>query len=301
VVSVFTSREQRVYSTLDYMKKKCSSSLLALVAPRLKDNTVKKNAGSYIKLDLGRDSDSRRALRSLLLCQYLLVEARDDSKMTQWGKACFGSARDTRDHWKGKSEREILNGVAGYDASGSRCLADALEGLGRDPGDDDFQFNKMTRDTKNLGAKEGICYQTVSLALWLGGRASIAWLSNWYAQLNAGNCFTVLGAGTEVQNVTQVLPLRGTVISFRAKQVKGPQTVNHWAVVVSDGCAVGSNTDGFRDFGSTGVGYEFKWGKRRFGKFDILECLAACKANTKYRDSGGVRIATHRVGDMQLW
>jgi len=229
------------------------------------------------------------------------VEARKDKKMTDWGKATFGSAKDTKKYWANRPASEVMVGVDAYDKSGDSCMADMLEGLGRHPGDEDFKFHQLTRATKNLGAKEPICYQTISFALWLAGHASIAWLSTWSASLNAGNCFKTMGEGAEVADIDQVLQLRGTVISFRAAEVKGPQTVNHWGVIVSDGCAVGSNTDGFDDHGTNGEGYEFEWGQRRFGKFDILKCVEACQNNTKYKDSGGVRVATHRIGDMDLW
>jgi hypothetical protein len=307
-----TTPQERVDETLTFMQTRCPAALINDVKQLVATGSKKKSAGEYIALGIGFNSDQRRALRSLLLCQYLFVAARDDGKVNPWGKACFGSKEQLKKYWKDKPVQEIMNGVEAYDHSGTGCLADALEGLGKDPGDTEFKYYALARaGLKTLGAKEGICYQTIALALWLGGYASSPWLSTWYASLNAGNCFDVLGPGSEVDDIDRVLPLRGEVISFRAKVVKGTQTVNHWAVIVSDGCALGSNTDGFNDLGVKTTQmkgakgeeskYEFKWGKRRFGKFDILECFEACKANTKYSDSGGVRVALHRIGDMKLW
>ncbi len=304
MTSVFTSPKERVDATLTFMKNKCPAALRREVKSLVADVGRKKNAGEYIKLGVGFDSDQRRALRSLLLCRYLFVEARIDGKMTEWGKVTFGSKQDLKTYWKDRPADEIMNGVEAYDHSGNRCLADALEGLGKSPGNTVFKYYDMARPGfTNLGAREAICYQSIALGLWLAGYASIAWLATWYASLNAGNCFDIFGPGEEVVDIKSILQLRGTVISFRARDVKGPQTVNHWAVIASDGCAVGSNTDGFKDPGEKreGVDYEFKWGNRRFAKFDILECVEACKSSTKYSDSGGVRVATHRIGDMKLW
>lgn len=303
-MNVFTTPIERVDATLTFMRTRCSATLLSEIDRLLLSEQKKKATGSYIKLGMGFDCDQRRALRSLLLCHYLLVEARDDGKLTEWGKVSFGSKDSLKKFWKDRPTLQILDGVAAYDHGAGNCLADALESLGKQPGDTAFKYYDMARPGfRNLGAKEAICYQSIALGLWLAGHASLPWLATWYASLNAGNCFDILGPGEEVVDAQRILPLRGTVISFRAREVRGAQTVNHWGVIVSDGCAVGSNTDGFRDQGSTteGVEYEFRWGKRRFAKFDILECIEACKKNTKYSDSGGVRVATHRIGDMKLW
>jgi hypothetical protein len=294
-------------------KSHVPAALLNEVKQLVMDVARKKAAGEYIKLGwLGSNTDQRRALRSLLLCHHLFVTARSDGKLNDWGKVCFGTKEELKTFWKDKTVKEMMDGVSAYDHSGTGCLADALEGLGKSPGDTEFKYHALSRTGfQTLGAREGICYQTIALALWLGGHASSPWLATWYASLNAGNCFDIMGSGKEIVDVDAILPLRGTVISFRAKRVTGQQTVNHWAVIVSDGCALGSNTDGFKDFGVTTTQvsgakgeeskYEFKWGKRRFGKFDIKECIAACAANTKYSDFGGVRVATHRIGDMKLW
>ena len=302
--NVFTSPTDRVDSTVTFMRARCPATLMVEIDTLLLTAGTKKSAGEYIKLGIGFDSDQRRALRSLLLCRYLFVEARQDAKLSDWGKITFGSKDNLKSFWKGKPVLEIMGGVEAYDHGGNGCLADALEGLGKSPANTVFKYYDMARPGfTNLGAKEAICYQSIGLALWLGGHASLPWLATWYASLNAGNCFDILGPGEEVVDVARILLLRGTVISFRARDVKGPQTVNHWGVIASDGCAVGSNTDGFNDKGKRddGVAYEFVWGQRRFAKFDILECIEACKASTKYSDSGGVRVATHRIDAMKLW
>ncbi|MGD1923717.1 MAG: hypothetical protein ACFB03_05950 [Paracoccaceae bacterium] len=303
MTSVFTSRKKRVDATLEFLTDRIPAALHTQLTQAVSLEAHKKNAGAYIRLDLGRDSDARRALRSILLCQYLLVDSRSDGKVTAWGKASFGTKASTKDHWKNRPEIDIIAGVKAYDKSGTVNLADTLDSLGTDPGDIVFAYNKMTRETTNLGAREPICYQSIAFALWLSGRASLPWLSTWYASLNAGNCFQQLGPGDEIQldQIARILNLRGAVISFRAREIKGPQTVNHWAVITGEGKAVGSNTDGFNDAGSAEPGYQFIWGKRRFGKFDIQECIDACNANTKYSDSGGVRVAIHPFEAMDLW
>ena len=91
-----TSAEKRVDATLTFVEGRCPATLLNLVKGEVGKPGKKKLAGEYIKLGWGFDSDQRRALRSLLLCQYLLVEARDDDKVTNWGKATFGTKASTK-------------------------------------------------------------------------------------------------------------------------------------------------------------------------------------------------------------
>ena len=314
--SFFTSEEKRVENTIEFMKSKnCAPELVARVEAEILKGTTKKDAGEYIKLGFGIDSEQRRAVRSILLCRYLFVDC--NAKMNAFGKASFGDKKSMKDHWLNLPSAATLTGVAAYAIvpRGERSLADLLEALPKPPGTAVFKYYEMNRSNfTNLGSKGAICYQSIALALWLGGYTSIGWLANWYASLQAKNCFEVLGEGTEVLDYRKALNLTGTVISFRGRQPgysskigSGEQVsqpwVNHWAILTGDGSAIASNTDGFREKGKPDAGgdYDFEWGGRNFGKFKVSDCMAACTGSTKYKDAGGVRFATHRIVDMDLW
>lgn len=299
----------RVDDTLKYMGTHMASNLSWSIGRTLNGDAVAKEAaGAAIVVPGGAalGGDQLLALQAILLCRHVFIDARRLGRVSDWGAGCFGAKDDMLAYWKRKSPREIAGGVQAYSTSRNpTCIAGALESLGHNPSQTTFRYFDMSRHHhKGLGSKAAICYQSICLGLWMSGYASIGWLATWYATSNAANCFDLLGDGDEVTDVQGILDLRGTVISFRNKTKMGAQYVNHWAVVTGGGRAIGSNTDGFKDARTVRLSRgqrEFIWGNRNFQAFDIMECLAACAENTKYKDAGGVRVATHGTNSMTLW
>ncbi|MBC7662927.1 MAG: hypothetical protein H7276_03880 [Caulobacter sp.] len=298
------SNADRVDDTLDFMTVHGAGILAGQIRGALTTDLVRDQAGAYIKVDARIKTDTDRARQALLLCRHVFVERRALGAISDWGVGCFGSKNDLMTHWAWKTTATIMNGVRAYERLAvPGCLAGALERLGRNPGRITLKYHDMSRQHhRNLGSPTTpICYQTITLALWISGHASLPWLATWYASSNAGNCFDLMGNGNEIDDVNAVLDLRGQVISFRNKTRMGAQYVNHWAIITGGGRAIGSNTDGFEDAGAGNGASEFLWGDRSLHEFDIAECLQACTESTKYRDAGGVRVALHPTGNMNLW
>jgi hypothetical protein len=301
---VSNSNAERVDDTLNFMTAHGAGTLAGQLRGVLTAAQDKDEAGAYIKVDAKIKTDTDRARQALLLCRHVFVERRALGKLTDWGAGCFGTKAELISFWSWKTTATIMNGVRAYERLAvPGCLAGALQGLGRQPGRTTFRYYDMSRQHhRNLGSPTTpICYQTITLALWMSGHASLPWLATWYASSNAGNCFDLMGDGNEVLELNGVLNLRGQVISFRNGTRMGSQYVNHWAIITGGGRAIGSNTDGFADAGSAEGGSQFLWGDRAFHEFDIQECYDACAANTKYSDAGGVRVALHPPENMDLW
>lgn len=299
---VSNSNAERVADTLNFMTSHGAGILAGHLQGTMLTDQIKDQAGAYIKVDALIKTDTDRARQALLLCYHVFVERRALGQISDWGAATFGTKAELIAHWKWKTTATIMHGVRAYERLAvPGCLAGAMLGLGRHPGLTTLKYYEMSRQHHgNLGSKAPICYQTITLALWMSGHASLPWLATWYASSNAGNCFDLMGDGNEVADINTVLDLRGQVISFRNKTKLGAQYVNHWAIITGGGRAIGSNTDGFSDAGS-GKGNEFLWGDRALHEFDIVACYQACADNTKYRDAGGVRIALHPTANMDLW
>jgi hypothetical protein len=295
--------ETRLEDTLDFMKANGARPLALKIELALNTDQRKTDAGEAIKMDYWIKTDSDRARQAIMLCRYVFVEKKFLGEITQWGEAAMDSKQNMQTFWRHKSKAAIMEGVKAYDCPAhTTCMAAALESLGRNPSQADLQYYKLVRRQNSIGTKAAICYQTVTLAMFMAGHVSVPWLASWYSASNAANCFDLMGNGTEVPNIDGVGDLRGTIISFRNKTKMGAQYVNHWAVIIGNGRAIGSNTDGFEPANSTTIGArKFIWGDRNFQEFNLAECYAACAANTKYRDAGGVRIATHDPATMNLW
>ncbi len=293
----------RLADTLAFMKENGAKRLATKIDTALNTDQRKTDAGDAIKMDYWIKTDSDRARQAIMLCRYVFVEKKFLGEITQWGQAAMDSKQAMQTHWRHKSKTNIMEGVQAYDQlNHPTCMAAALESLGRNPSQTDFQYYKLVRRQSSIGTKAAICYQTVTLAMFMAGHVSVPWLASWYSASNAANCFDLMGNGTEVANIDAVKNLRGTIISFRNRTKMGAQYVNHWAVIIGNGRAIGSNTDGFDPAGSTTADTrKFIWGDRNFQEFDLAECYAACSENTKYRDAGGVRIATHDPAAMTLW
>ena len=293
---------QRFKETIDFMAAHGARGLSQLIDMAMTSEARRAEAGDAIKVDYVIKTDSDRARQAIMLCRYMFVEKRYLGDITDWGVLCFGTAQEMKSHWRNKSVTSIMNGVRAYQPmTVPVCMAAALERIGRTPPTVGFRFYALDRTPNGIGSNAAICYQTVTLALFLGGHVSLPWLAGWYSASNAGNCFSLMGDGQEVGGIDDVLNLRGTIVSFRNRTRMGAQYVNHWAVVIGNGRAIGSNTDGFVPAGTNDGNPEFIWGDRNFHEFDLRQCYQACAANTKYRDAGGVRIATHDPGRMNIW
>ncbi|MCR9107297.1 hypothetical protein [Marivita sp. XM-24bin2] len=293
----------RLADTISFMKANGARSLAKKIETVLNTDQRKTDAGDAIQMDYWIKTDSDRARQAIMLCRYVFVEKKLLGEITPWGEAAMDSKQKMQNHWRHKSKASIMEGVKAYDRlRHPTCMAAALEGLGRNPSQADLHYYNLVRTQTSIGTKAAICYQTVTLAMFMAGHVSVPWLASWYSASNAANCFDLMGNGTEVPNITAVSNLRGKIISFRNRTKMGAQYVNHWAVIIGNGRAIGSNTDGFDPAGSTTVGTrKFIWGDRNFQEFDLADCYAACSENTKYRDAGGVRIAIHDPSTMTLW
>ncbi|MFZ4382111.1 MAG: hypothetical protein ACOYO0_09135 [Sandarakinorhabdus sp.] len=297
------SNAERVDDTLKFMTDHGAGTLAGQLRSTMTSAQLKDEAGAYIKVAATIKTDTDRARQALLLCRHVFVERKALGKISDWGVATIGTKADLLSHWQWKTTATIMNGVRAYERlAAPGCLAGAMESLGRKPARTTLKYYDMSRQHhKNLGSPTTpICYQTITLALWMSGNASLPWLATWYASSNAGNCFDLMGDGNEVNDLNAVRDLRGHVISFRNKTKMGAQYVNHWAIITGGGRAIGSNTDGFSNAGS-GNGNEFIWGDRALHEFDIAQCVQSCAANTKYSDAGGVRVALHPAVNMDLW
>lgn len=294
---------ERFKDTLDFMEANGARALSQRIDMAMTDMKRRTDAGDAIKMDYWIKSDTDRALQAIMLCRYMFVEKKYLGEITNWGEVAMGTKQQMQTHWRPKSVTLIMDGVTAYDRlANPTCMAAALERLGRTPSRTDFVYSALTRKQNGIGTKAAICYQTVTLALFMAGHVSIPWLAEWYSASNAGNCFDLMGKGTEVPTIDAVRNLRGTIVSFRNKTKMGPHYVNHWAVVIGNGRAIGSNTDGFVNASSANASSPaFVWGDRNFHEFDLDECYNACASNTKYKDTGGVRVATHDPSVMKVW
>lgn len=172
---------ERIQDTLTYLefngKRALADSIRRSAFGRLSQIGEELSLDSWHVLPTAASVDRRRALRALLLCQRVFLEAADFDAPSSWAMRKTASLH----HWGSRLEPEILKGIELYEltaASADRLSTAAEEVIDMEPQGVERQALTMTRDSASYFGNN-ICYGHVMAWLLKSGLVSM----RWYARL----------------------------------------------------------------------------------------------------------------------
>lgn len=219
-------------------------------------------------------SAQHTAVRALLLCQIAYFRpphCRADLATTI-------ELNKTRTEFLGKPQIQVNDEIKTYCRLSNRTLksiADAARTADQPGGNLDFL--RIKRTERNLGMNI-ICYNGVTVWLYVSGFVSKRWLAGPGNKIDANNADTAFGA-------SQVVPVdkwhtipEGYLWSV---QRKGDPTTCHWGVSLGNNLAAATNNTP----GSLAMTLKFKSGGGLYGTFNFVEICTMLNSTVKYGNS----------------
>jgi hypothetical protein len=215
-------------------------------------NKSRKKVSEDLSLKAGdpQSPDKRKALRALLLCQrvYFSDWWGGRTKNEVWAKfdailANPGWKRMSLAHWKGRSEKEIREGIAMFwpVQAATRVLFAAAGRRGPPNGVGSIGANVTLSRSDTLCVGEvSTCYNGVTAWLLMSGVVSLRWYMKDTSPAGKNSCDQLFGVGVETwDSSTQYLPTdnppdvdEGKIIHMYAEQNNNWN--GHWVVCNGD-------------------------------------------------------------------
>jgi hypothetical protein len=204
-----------------------------------------------------QSTQTRRALRALLLCQRVYFSelwaqihgnggaARPQSYLSSNWKA------DSLRHWNNQPIDEIHKGITTFcvTRTDAPSVAKAAEAGPPDP-QAPIPDLTLTRDRQRFPGTPSGCYQSVMGWLFKSGLVSYRWYMKHQIANNKASLRAAFGEGREIWSADQPFSLRGHVFLPRVPRghivhlyAPGNRWLGHWLVSLGGGRACGCNND----------------------------------------------------------